>query len=154
MAKEYIKISPDEYIAAIEDDDRRAAFIKLRQTILENIPEGFQEGMDYGMLGYAVPHSIYPAGYHCDPKIPLPFLSIAAQKNFVALYHMGIYFNPQLLEWFTSEFPKHSKAKLDMGKSCMRFKKAADIPFDLIGELVQKITVPQWIAAYEEKLKR
>jgi len=102
------------------------------------------------MIGYVVPHSIFPEGYHCDPKLPLPFVSIASQKNFIALYHMGIYANPKLLDWFVSEFPKHSKSKLDMGKSCIRFKKAEQIPYDLIGELMQKTSVQDWIKLYQD----
>lgn len=106
------------------------------------------------MLGYVVPHSLYPAGYHCDPKTPLPFLAIASQKNFIALYHMGIYAKPELLKWFTTEYPKHSTAKLDMGKSCIRFKKPEHIPYTLIAELAKKMTVKDWIATYEMNLKR
>jgi hypothetical protein len=105
--------------------------------------------MNYNMIGYVVPHQLYPAGYHCDPKLPLPFINIAAQKNFIALYHMGIYANPQLLAWFTAEHTKRVKGKLDIGKSCIRYKKAENIPFDLIGELMQKITVKEWIEGYE-----
>jgi hypothetical protein len=96
-----------------------------------------------------VPHQLYPAGYHCDPKLPLPFINIAAQKNFIALYHMGIYANTQLLAWFTAEHTKRVKGKLDIGKSCIRYKKAENIPYDLIGELMQKITVKEWIEGYE-----
>jgi uncharacterized protein YdhG (YjbR/CyaY superfamily) len=124
-------------------------FEKLRSTILKNLPRGYEEMMNYGMIGYVVPHSIYSAGYHCKPELPLPFINLASQKNAVSLYHMGIYADPELLAWFTAEYPKHSKARLDMGKSCIRFKKAEDIPFELIGELVKKIPVKQWIAIYE-----
>lgn len=140
----YIKEVPSE---------RLEAFTTLRNTVLKNIPKGFEECMGYGMIGYVVPHKIYPAGYHCDPKIPLPFVSIASQKNFIALYHMGIYANPELLEWFVAEYPKHCKTKLDMGKGCVRFKKPDDIPFKLIAELLKKITVKEWIAQYESVLK-
>lgn len=149
----YNAASPSEYIAAIPEE-RRAVFEKLRETIQENIPDGFSEGMGYGMIGYVVPHSIYPAGYHCDPKLPLPFVSIASQKNFIALYHMGIYANPELMDWFVSEYPKYCKTKLDMGKSCIRFKKPDDIPFDLIAQLMQKISVDEWVAMYETLFKR
>lgn len=135
-------------------NDRKGPMDELRKTILKNLPKGFKEEMSYGMVGYVVPHSKYPSGYHCDPKLPLPFLSIASQKNFVALYHMGMYSDPKLLKWFTDEFPKHSKTKLDMGKSCVRFKKPDQIPFKLIGELVSKMTPDQWIALYEKELKR
>ncbi len=124
-------------------------FEKLRSTILKNLPRGYEEMMNYGMIGYVVPHSIYSAGYHCKPELPLPFINLASQKNAVSLYHMGIYADPELLAWFTAEYPKHSKARLHMGKSCIRFKKAEDIPFELIGELVKKIPVKQWIAIYE-----
>jgi len=106
------------------------------------------------MLGWSVPHKLYPAGYHCKPEDPLPFLSIASQKNFIAVYHMGIYANPKLLKWFVSEFPKHSKSKLDMGKSCIRFKKMEDIPFKLIGELASKMTVKEWIDMYESAFNK
>jgi hypothetical protein len=141
-------LTVDEYISQVPDSQREA-IILLQKTILENLPEGFVEEMNYGMIGYVVPHSIYPKGYHCDPKLPLPFLSIAAQKNFIAVYHMGIYANPELLNWFTDEFPKYSKQKLDMGKSCIRFKNVAHIPYELIGELAKKVEVAAWISLYE-----
>ena len=144
--------TPDEYVNAV-DEVRRAAFEKLRKTILDNIPTGYKEGMGYGMIGYSVPHEIYPAGYHCDPKLPLPFVSIAAQKNFISLYHMGIYLDSGLLEWFVGEYPHHSKGKLDMGKSCIRFKKMSDIPYELIGQLMQKLSVSQWLELYGSRLK-
>lgn len=146
-------LTVNDYLNEIPEE-RKDGFNKLRATILKNIPEGFQEGMGYGMMGYSVPHSTYPAGYHCNPKDPLPFAGLASQKNFIAFYHMGIYADPELLNWFTSEFPKHSKKKLDMGKSCIRFKKPEDIPFELIGELMQKITVPDWINTYETVFKK
>jgi uncharacterized protein YdhG (YjbR/CyaY superfamily) len=145
--------TPEEYLQQV-DDARRPYLEKLRQTILENIPDGFREEMSYNMIGYVVPHQLYPSGYHCDPKLPLPFVSIAAQKNFVALYHMGIYAAPELLDWFVTAYPQHSKSKLDMGKSCIRFKKAEDIPFELIGQLMQKMTVQDWVATYESAFKR
>jgi uncharacterized protein YdhG (YjbR/CyaY superfamily) len=143
--KEYLENLPD---------DRKAAMTQLRNTIVKNLPKGFSEQMTYGMPGFVVPHSKYPPGYHCDPKLPLGFVNIASQKNFIALYHMGIYSMPDLLKWFTNEYPKHSKAKLDMGKSCIRFKKPEQIPFDLIGELMKKVTPDQWIERYESLLKR
>ncbi len=127
---------------------------KLRLVIKENLPAGFQETMSYGMIGYVVPHSIYPAGYHCTPELPLPFMNIASQKNFIAVYHMGIYADKNLLDWFVTEFPKHSNMKLDMGKSCIRFKKPEQIPFELIGELASKMTNEEWITIYESKFKR
>lgn len=150
---QYQANSAAEYIDQIPAE-RKESFSKLRQVILDNIPEGFKEEMGYGMIGFSVPHSIYPAGYHCDPKLPLPFIGIASQKNFIAVYHMGIYGDEQLLNWFKTEFPKFSKTKLDMGKSCIRFKKPEQIPFDLIGELAKKMTVKQWIDLYESKMKR
>ena len=140
--------SVEKYISQIPDNQREV-FVLLRIAIHENLPKGFVEQMSYGTVGYVVPHSIYPKGYQCDPKLPLPFLNIAAQKNFIALYHMGIYANPDLLNWFTKEFPKHSKLKLDMGKSCIRFKNGSMIPFALIEELVQKMDVTDWINLYE-----
>jgi uncharacterized protein YdhG (YjbR/CyaY superfamily) len=135
-------------------EERKIAFTKLRETILENIPKGFVEQMSYGMIGYVVPHSIYPDGYHCEPKLPLPFMGIASQKNFIAVYHMGIYANPELLNWFVAEYPKHSTQKLDMGKSCIRFKKMNQIPFELIAALVQKMSVQEWIICYESAFKK
>ena len=138
----------EDYISQVSDSQREA-LSQLRNTILKNLPTGFSEEMNYGMIGYVVPHSLYPKGYHCDPKIPLPFLGLAAQKNFIALYHMGIYADTNLLKWFTEEFPKHSKLKLDMGKSCIRFKNPGQIPYALIGELVMKIGVADWISIYE-----
>ncbi|MEN9598851.1 MAG: hypothetical protein RL596_1162 [Bacteroidota bacterium] len=139
----------EEYLSEVAPD-KKAAVEKLRKIIKKNIPKGFQETISYGMIGYVVPHTLYPNGYHCAPKDPLPFVNIAAQKNFIAVYHMCVYADPILYKWFTTEYPKHSKAKLDMGKSCIRFKKPADIPFDLIGELVQKVTVDEWIERYEK----
>ncbi len=144
---------PDEYFEELPAD-RKAAMNKLRSVINSNIPDGFQESMSYGMPTYVIPHSAYPAGYHCDPKQVLPFLSFASQKNFIAVYHMGIYAKPELLNWFTEEFPKHSSKKLDMGKSCIRFKKPEDIPFELIGELAAKVTPDQWIEIYESAFIR
>ena len=137
----YLKSLPNERLEAME---------KLRKTMLENLPKGFTEGMGYGMIGYAVPHSLYPKGYHCDPKLPLPFISMASQKNFIALYHMGIYADTKLLDWFTTQYAKQVSSKLDMGKSCIRFKKLEEIPYKLIGELVQKMTPQDWIAMYEK----
>ncbi len=143
----------DEYMELIPED-RKNALHHLRAVIRENLPEGFEETIQYNMPSYVVPHNLYPAGYHCTPSDPLPFLSFASQKNFVALYHMGIYAEPELLAWFEEEFPKHSTKKLDMGKSCIRFKNASQIPFELIGELAGKMTVADWIALYENAVKR
>lgn len=145
--------SPDDYISKLPED-RQDVISKLRKVVLDNLPKGFSEEMSYGMIGYVVPHSIYPDGYHCDPKLPLPFMSMASQKNFVAFYHMGIYADEKLLDWFVKEYPKHSKYKLDMGKSCIRFKRMNDIPYDLIGELVSKVSVDEWIDQYDSVVKR
>jgi uncharacterized protein YdhG (YjbR/CyaY superfamily) len=141
-----------EYLENVPED-KKTAIEKLRKSILENLPKGFDERMSYGMIGYVVPHSLFPAGYHCDPKLPLPFISIAAQKNFVALYHMGIYASPDLHDWFVSEYPKHAKSKLDMGKSCVRFKKPDDIPYELIATLASKMTVEDWVSCYQTQLQ-
>ena len=143
--------NPDHYIEQLSAD-RKEAMSGLRQTILTNLPEGFEETMSYGMIGYVVPHSIYPNGYHVDPKLPLPFINIASQKNFIALYHNGLYANAELLQWFTTEFPKYSQRKLDMGKSCIRFKNPGQIPFTLIAELVKKVSVKDWIEIYEKNI--
>jgi len=143
--KEYLDTLPAE---------RKESMTRLRDTISKNLPKGFSETMSYGMIGFVVPHSKYPSGYHCDPKLPLPFVSIASQKNFVALYHMGIYAMPELLEWFIKEYPKHATTKLDMGKSCIRFKKLEDIPFTLVAELMKKLSPDQWIEVYESQLKK
>ncbi|MBK8686104.1 MAG: DUF1801 domain-containing protein [Bacteroidetes bacterium] len=134
-------------------EDRRAAIEKLRTVITSNLPKGFQEVMNYGMIGYVVPHELYPAGYHCNPKDPLPFAGLANQKNSISFYHMGIYIMPELLDWFQSTYPQHAKSKLDMGKSCIRFKKIDDIPYQLIGQLMKKMKVKDWIQVYEDKLK-
>jgi len=142
--------TPQEYLDELPDE-RKEAFNKLRTLFLENLPAGFEEQMSYGMIGFVVPHSIYPNGYHCNPKLPLPFAAIASQKNFIALYHMGIYAKPELLDWFVAEYPKHSKQKLDMGKSCIRFKKMEQIPFDLLAELLKKMDVEDWISIYEKQ---
>lgn len=135
-------------------EERKEIMLSLHELMAKNLPKGFEESFDYGMPGWSVPHSLYPAGYHCDPKIPLPFVSIASQKNFIALYHMGIYADQKLLEWFVNEYPKYSKLKLDMGKSCIRFKKTNDIPFALIGELMTKMTPKDWITLYEKAFKK
>jgi len=145
--------TPEAYINALPQD-RKDAVSKLRKVILKNLPNGFTETMGYGMLGYVVPHSIYPDGYHCDPKLPLPFMSIASQKNFVGVYHMGIYANKELYDWFVNEYPKHSNRKIDMGKSCIRLKKIEEIPYELIGELASKMTPNEWIKIYENAIKR
>ncbi|MCB0471885.1 MAG: DUF1801 domain-containing protein [Flavobacteriaceae bacterium] len=145
--------TPEQYIAELPED-RKEVMQKLRETIRKNLPKGFEETMQYGMISYVVPHNIYPAGYHCKPADALPFLSIASQKNHIAFYHMGVYGDPKLYTWFTEEYPKHATGKLDMGKSCIRFKNPKNIPFDLLGELTTKISVDEWIAKYESALKR
>ena len=140
--------TPQEYLDSLPED-RKQAMTELRNVILKNLPEGFEERMTYGMIGYVVPHSLYPAGYHCDPKLPLGFMNLGSQKNFIVIHHMGIYGSQQLLDYFVNEYPKHSKTKLDMGKGCFRFKKMEDIPYKLIGELASKITPQKWIEIYE-----
>lgn len=135
-------------------EDRFEPFNRLHDVITENLPKGFEPGISYGGLGYVVPHSLYPAGYHCKPEEPLPFAGIASQKGSINFYHMGIYANPELLDWFVSEYPKHSKRKLDMGKSCVRFKNMDDIPFDLIGKLMRKMSSQDWIEMYEDRYVR
>ncbi len=144
--------SISEYLENIPKE-RKAVMQKLISTISKNLPNGFTEQLGYGMPAWVVPHSTYPDGYHCTPELPLPFMNVASQKNFIAVYHMGIYANPELMEWFVSEYPKHCKRKLDMGKSCIRFKKIEEIPFELIAELSTKMTPKDWIKLYEEKFK-
>ncbi len=134
--------------------ERQKPINELRKVILKNLPKGFKEVMGYGMIGYIVPHSIYPAGYHCDPKQPLPFACLASQKNTISFYHMGVYADPKLFKWFTEEYAKAGVGKLDMGKSCIRFKKMDAIPYKLIGELISKVTVDDWISTYEKNLQR
>jgi len=150
---QYKADTPDDYVSQIPEE-RRAYLNKLREVINANLPKGFEEGIQYGMIGYYVPHSVYPDGYHCDPKIPLPFMSVASQKNSINLYHSGIYAKQELHDWFVNEYPKHCKRKLDMGKSCIRFKKPDDIPFELIGELTTKMTSDEWIDIYENAIKK
>lgn len=145
--------TPEEYIASLPKD-RQKPILELRNAVLKNIPKGFVEAMGYGMLGFVIPHSLYPDGYHCDPKQPLPFMGMASQKNFISVYHMGIYADKKLFTWFTREYAKQSKTKLDMGKSCIRFKKIDQIPVKLIGELAGKLSAKEWIAMYEKQMKR
>lgn len=142
--KEYLKQIPEE---------QKEMFNQLRDCIVTNLPEGFEEVMSYGMIGYVVPHSLYKDGYHCNPKLPLPFMALAAQKNFIALYHMGIYAKPALYDWFTKSYFLATPTKLDIGKSCLRFKKNANVPYALIGELVKKMTPEEWIQLYETQYK-
>jgi hypothetical protein len=141
-------VSPKEYLESLPDD-RREVIGQIQKVVQDNLPEGFTEVMQYGMLCYVVPHEIYPKGYHCNAKDPLPFFALASQKNSVNIYHMGLYADKNIYDWFVSEYPKHCSSKLDMGKSCIRFKKMDQIPFDLIGELMSKFTTQQWIDLYE-----
>ena len=150
---QYKATSPDDYISQIPEE-RKGPMRQLRQVILDNLPNGIEETMSYGMIGYVVPHSIYPDGYHCTPELPLPFMNIASQKNFIAVYHSGVYAKKELHDWFVSEYPKHSNRKIDMGKSCIRFKKIDEIPYGLIGELTTKMTTQEWIDIYEANIKK
>lgn len=150
---QYDATSPEDYISQVPEE-RQETLKKLRKVINDNLPKDFEEGMIYKMIGYYVPHSVYPDGYHCSPEVPLPFMSFASQKNSVNLYHSGIYAKPELYDWFVNEYPKHCKRKLDMGKSCIRFKKMDEIPFELIGELTRKMTCEEWIDIYETALKK
>lgn len=144
--------SPEEYIQKIPEE-RKEPIKKLRSVISKNLPEGFKEQMSYGMIGYVVPHSLYPDGYHVTPELPLPFINIASQKNHIAVYHSGIYADDELMNWFKGEYPKHVKTKLDMGKSCIRFRNPDHIPYELIGELAGKMTPKEWIELYEKNIK-
>lgn len=141
-------ITPEQYLNELPAD-RKEIMSTLRKEILRNLPKGFEEQMSYGMIGYVVPFSAYPDGYHVTPETPLPFINIASQKNHIAFYHMGIYSNPGLLNWFRDEYPKYSKTKLDMGKSCIRWKKPEQVPVKLMGELVKKMTMKEWIKIYD-----
>jgi hypothetical protein len=145
--------NPDEYLSLLPED-RQGPMQQLRKVIRDHLPDGFEETIGYGMIGYVVPHSRYPQGYHCNPKLPLPFINIASQKNYIALYHSGIYANPELQKWFVEAYAKQVSGKLDMGKSCIRFKKPELIPFKLIGDLCEKVTVDEWIETYEKAIKR
>lgn len=150
---QYKADTPEAYINQLPED-RKKPIEKLRQAILNNLPQEMEEVINYGMLGYVIPHSIYPDGYHCGPKTPLPFMNLASQKNFIAVYHMGIYAKKDVLDWFTQEYAKRCKYKLDMGKSCIRFKKMEAIPYDLIGELATKLSTKEWITIYENTIKK
>lgn len=150
---QYQATTPENYISQVPKE-RQDILRKLRKVINNNLPKGFEEGIIYKMIGYYVPHSVYPNGYHCDPKTPLPFMSFASQKNSINLYHSGIYAKKELYDWFVNQYPKHCKRKLDMGKSCVRFKYLDDIPFELIGALAKKMTCKEWIDIYESALKK
>lgn len=145
--------TPDDYEAALPAD-RKEVIRKLRKLASKHLPKGFEEVMSYGMIGYVVPHEKYPKGYHCDPELPLPFLNFASQKNYIAVYHSGIYADKELQEWFVKAYPEHCRYKLDMGKSCIRLKRMDDIPYALLGELFEKMTPDDWIALYEKNISR
>ena len=150
---QYEATSPEDYISQLPED-RKTPITKLNNIIKKHMPKGLEAGMGYGMLAYYVPKSIYPAGYHCKPFPPLPFMNLASQKNFIALYHSGMYAKKELYDWFVAEYPKHCKYKLDMGKSCVRFKKIDDIPYDLIEQLIGKMSVEEWVEIYENTIKK
>jgi len=143
----------DEYIDKVPEE-RKKAFIKLLASIRKNIPKGFQEAMNYGMIGFVVPHSLYPAGYHCNPKDPLPFIGLASQKHSINFYHLGLYQSQELMQWFVGEYQKVARHKIAMGKSCVRFKYVDEIPYGAIEKLVKKISVMQWIKLYEGTIKK
>ncbi len=145
--------SVEEYYEKVPEE-RKVSILKLRQLLRDNLPEGFSEVLSYGAPGFVVPHSAYPAGYHCNPEEPLPFVTLMNQQKYIAMYHSGLYVDSKLQSWFEKEYPKYSKHKLDMGKSCVRFKYMDDIPYDLIAELARKITVKEWITMYEKSVQR
>ena len=147
------KDSVKDYINLLESD-RKKTITQLINVIEQNIPKGFEKVMNYGMPSFVIPHSIYPKGYHVTPDLPLPFIGIASQKNHIGFYHMSLYADSKLLDWFISEYPKYCKLKLDMGKSCIRFKNISEIPYELIGILSSKMTVKDWIDIYEKNIKR
>ena len=137
----------DEYVKGLPED-RRKAISAVRKVILDNLPEGYQECMSYGMIGYVVPHSIYPKGYQCNPKLPLPFVNLGSQKNHLALYLMCIYGDPETDQWFRNAWAKTGR-KLDGGKGCIRFKRLEDVPLEVVGQLVARIPVGDYIARIE-----
>ncbi len=145
--------TPDEYVQSLAPE-RQEIIQKMRAVLKENLPEGYEEEISYGMIGYVIPFSIYPAGYAVKPKVPLPLINLASQKNHIALYHTAIYAMKDVYDWFVAEYPKHCKTKLDMGKGCIRFKKPDDIPYELIGELAKKISVQDWIDVYDNQVRR
>lgn len=145
--------TPDDFIASLPDD-RKAAVSAIRKAINKNIPKGFKEGICYGSIGWVVPHSLFPAGYHCDPSKPLMLMSLASTKGHIALHHLGLYGSGPLLKWFQDAWPEHSSRKLDMGKGCVRFKKPDEVPLELIGELAAKLTPQAWIEIYEKAFTR
>lgn len=145
--------SVEEYIQGLSPE-RRDAVSRLREAVLSTLPKGFAEQISYGSIGYVVPLSVYPKGYHCNPKLPLPFMNISSQKNYISFHHMGLYGDPNLLAWFKAEYPKYAKTKLDMGKGCVRFKKSDDLPFELIKKLCARINPKEWIAMIEKSMQR
>jgi len=138
-----------DYINSIEEGPRKELFLQMRDVIIKNLPNGFEEEMNYGMIGYVVPHSLYPKGYHCSPELPLPFVNLVIRKDIITFYHMGLYADPAMLLWFEKEYIEETGKKPDMGKSCIRFKKTTPITFQLIGSLMRKISPEQWIERYE-----
>ncbi|MBL8809425.1 MAG: DUF1801 domain-containing protein [Planctomycetaceae bacterium] len=140
----------DQYLKEIPAD-RRNDINAVRGVLKANLPEGYEEIMQYGMIGYVVPHRLFPQGYHCDPRQPLCFAGLASQKNHLSLYLMPLYGESPELTWFETEWKKSGK-KLDMGKCCIRFKKADDIPIDLIGKLVARWPVSRWTEIYQSML--
>jgi hypothetical protein len=145
--------SVDQYLDELPAE-RQAPMRRLRELLRGHLPPGFEECMGYGMPAYVVPHRLYPAGYHCDPKLPLPFISLASQKQAITLYHMGLYSDSDLLAWFQAEHARINPRKLDMGKCCIRYKKPEHIPFELIGALAARWTPQDWIQRYEQALRR
>ena len=141
-----------QYIASLPED-RKQIISDIRKVILKNLPKGFEETMQYGMISYVVPHKTYPSGYHCNPNDALPFISLASQKNHIAIYHIAVY-QGALHDWFLEAWKKTTDKKLDMGKACIRFKKPQDVPLKLMGELSSKITPKQWIELYENTIKK
>ncbi len=141
----------EEYLNNLPDD-RKTAFENLRNVIIKNLSIGFQEAIAYKMIGHVVPHSIYPKGYHCDTKLPLTYICIANQKNCISVHCLALYFDKRVVDWFVSEYPKHTKNKLDMGKGCVRFKKFNEIPLELMGQLAAKFSVEKYIEIYEKNL--
>ncbi|MBC2838530.1 DUF1801 domain-containing protein [Robiginitalea sp. SC105] len=150
---QYQANTPDDYISQLPGD-RKGPVEKLRQVIRKNLPTGFEETISYGMIGYVVPHARYPDGYHCDPQLPLPFINLASQKNYIAVYHNGMYADPELQQWFVEAYKGLGLGKPDMGKSCIRFKKPEKIPYDLIGQLCGKMQMDDWIELYEQAIKK
>lgn len=141
--------TPKEYVDQLAPE-RKKVVSQLRTTLRKHLPKGFKEEMNYNMIGYVVPHSVYAHGYHCNPALPLPFINLASQKNYVAVYHMGLYADKKLFSWFTKQYAIRVEGKLDMGKSCIRFKKMDNIPYDLISDLAGKMSVQDWITLYEK----